>query len=94
MNATERPRALLVSSGFRRREQLHNQLVDEGYAVVSQCQGPDGDRHCPGLSHGSCGLTIPADVVILDVASINGVAALQAFYASQGIPVQARSSPV
>ena len=92
MKATTRPKALLVSAGPRRREQLHDELEAEGYAVLAQCAGPDGDRHCPGLQHGSCGLTISADVVILDVASLTGVAALQAFYASHGLPVQARST--
>ena len=83
-------RALLVSAGARRRERLRDELRREGYDVVSTCAGPDGDRHCPGMSHGSCGLTISVDVVMLDVASITGVGALQAFYASRDLPVRAR----
>ena len=92
MSAQERPRVLLVSGAPRRREGLHNALVGDGYDVVATCSGPDGDRHCPGMSHGSCGLTIGVDLVVLDVAATNGVGVLQAFYASRGLPVLACGS--
>lgn len=92
MTTRIRPKVLLISSGRRRRDQVSGELTAEGYDVVSRCAGPDGDRHCAGMGHGSCGLTIGVDVVVLDVASINGVAPLQAFYASKGVPVHARGS--
>jgi hypothetical protein len=92
MRITRRPKALLVSSGSRRRERVREELEADGYDIVALCAGPDGDRHCAGLSDGRCEIAESAELVVLDVASINGVGALQALYASRGVPVRARGA--
>jgi hypothetical protein len=92
MRSRERPKTLLVSAGSRRRERVREELEADGYDVAALCAGPDGDRHCPGLSEGRCEVAESTELVVLDVASINGVGALQALYASRGLPVRARGA--
>ena len=76
---------LVVSADPATRLALSELVETAGHAPIT-CAGPGLD-HCPGLAADSCALTSAADAVLIDVTSVQHLAALKAHYTAHGVPV-------